>query len=417
VDAAEHAHEKWLPKTARRADAERARREIEAREFAIREGLESRPSTETLAEASARYLESIRGQRSWKDTEARWRLHILPVLGKEIVGQIRPTQIDAMLARLKKQGLSQQTRRHVLVTLGACYRWLKRDRVVRLNPVEEVQPIAVPPPTPVALTVEEVHAIARACLTDGMRRLVLAGFYTGMRPGELLGLVRGDVHLEDPPHIRVERTLGSATTKTGRSRVVPLSSPAVAVFAEALKAAPGQHLFLNGAGTPMDVREANKAFKRAVRRAVAECPSLAAGWLVRCRRKGCGFREERTTWEPEARCPRCSMKLWPTARIREHVSLKTLRSSAGTRMYECEGLQAASDLLGHADLETTKRHYIHLQAKLDRLAAAINRAFPGPPIHERPPPSPERPKDGPPSQEQDTEPVTKPGIRQSGETI
>lgn len=405
VDASGRPREKVLPETVRRgAEALRLAHELQAREFAVREGLQVKPSTETLNEASTRYLEAIRAQRSWKDTEARWRNHILPTLGKVLVGQLRPTQVQALLAKLEKAGLSQQTRRHVLVTLGACYRWLKRDRVVSLNPVDEVEPIPVPEPTPVALTEDEVQSIARAALHEGMRRLVLAGFYTGMRPGEVLGMVRGDVHLEPPPHIRVERTLGSKTTKTGRSRVVPLSPPAAALFAELLRHVPGPRPFLNKAGEPMQVREANKMFKRAVRRAVADCQSLAAGWLVRCRRKGCGFSEERATWAKGERCPRCSFTLWPTARLRPHVSLKTLRSSAGTHIYERVGLEAASQFLGHARQSTTERSYV--AKKHAGLIEAVNRAFPGPPIHQREPqPSPERPKDGQPSQEQDTEPV------------
>lgn len=407
VDASGRPREKVLPETVRReAAALHLAHELQALQFAVREGLQSRPSTETLKDASARYLEAIRAQRSWADTEARWRNHILPVLGAVLVGQLRPTQVQALLAKIEKAGLSQQTRRHVLVTLGACYRWLKRDRVVSLNPVDEVEPIPVPEPTPVALTEDEVQSIARAAPHDGMRRLVLAGFYTGMRPGELLGLVRGDVHLEPPPHIRVERTQGSKTTKTGRSRLVPLSPPAAALFAEILRDVPGPPLFLNKAGQPMQVREANKMFKRAVRRAVADCPSLASGWLVRCRRKGCGFSEERATWAKGERCPRCSFTLWPTARLRPHVhvSLKTLRSSAGTQMYERVGLEAASQFLGHARQSTTERSYV--EKKHAGLIEAVNRAFPGPPIHQRElQPSPERPNDGPPSPEPDTEPA------------
>lgn len=59
---------------------------------------------------------------------------------------------------LEEAGLSQQTRRHVLITLGACYRWLKKDRVVSLNPVDEVEPIPVPEPTPAGL----IDAVNRA---------------------------------------------------------------------------------------------------------------------------------------------------------------------------------------------------------------------------------------------------------------
>ena len=70
--------------------------------------------------ATARWhLEAILGHRSWASIESRWRLHILPALGKVPCQQLRPTQVEAMLSALKNDGYAQQQCRHVRATLSA----------------------------------------------------------------------------------------------------------------------------------------------------------------------------------------------------------------------------------------------------------------------------------------------------------
>lgn len=332
----------------------------------IKLGLDVLPSTETVADASARFLEEIRHRRSYASIEGRWRLHIIPKLGKCVVSQVKPTQVEGVLNGLKDKGYSQQTRRHVRVTLGAFYRWLIRNGAVASSPVSKTDPIPVPEGAPKALTEEEVRRVAEAATFPGLKHLVLLGFYTGARPGELLAATWKVVDFEART-LRIRNTLGSETTKTGVARGAALPAPALELLAEMKRSARGQFLFLNADGNPMQLRQAARAFKTAVKRA-----GLVRGYEVVCRRKGCGFREAREESTGGA-CPKCRFKLYVRA-LPAKVSLKDLRSTSVTQIVERTGsLHVAAAQAGHASVKTTERHYVEKRQAF--LSDAINRAF------------------------------------------
>ena len=96
--------------------------------------------------------------------------------------------------------------------------------------------------------------LAAAPATNGSRICVALAIETGMRRGELLGLLWDNVDLE-------RRTAFLPVTKNGESRGVPLSSRAVAVL-RGLPAASNGRVF--GELTPLALR---LSFNRATRRA------------------------------------------------------------------------------------------------------------------------------------------------------
>lgn len=361
-------HELAMPKGALKAEAERFRIDISLRELRIQEGLQARPSTEALVRAAARYLEAIRGHRSWASIESRWRLHILPALGKVPHQQLRPTQIEALLASLRKDGYSQQQCRHVRTTLSAFYSWMRKDAAVDVNPVDRVEAIPVPKGKPKALALEQVLAVADAATFPGLRYLVLLAYYSGARPGELLALRKPDVVLTPPAHFRIERTLGSATTKTGKGRVAYLPRAAVALLQDLMHTVPREHLFLNAAGQPMKPRQVARAFKTAVKRA-----GLVSHWEAVCRRNGCGFKAPRKPEDGE-RCA-CGFLLFAKA-YPMNLSPKDLRSSSATRLASRlpDGLRVAQHHLGHGSLRTTEGSYV-APPEANPQAEAVERAF------------------------------------------
>jgi len=360
-------HEAALPdNTSGKAAAQRLAQQLEEREWSVKEGLRAAPSTETISGASVRYLEAIRHHRSLNSIEGRWRLHILPALGEVPIGQLRPTQVEALLSKLNDDGYSQQTRRHVRVTLSAFYEWLRKDRAVERNPVEEVDTIPVPKGSPKALTEDEVLAVAAAASFPGLRHLILLAFYTAARPGELLALRKPDVSFEDA-QLHIEHTVGSDTTKTGKARVAFLPAPALVVLEDIFRTVPGEYLFLNAVGNPMQLREAARAFKTAVKRA-----GLVRGWEAVCRRASCRNVAARRPTDGE-RCPRCSFVLYARA-LPADVSLKDLRSTSITQIIEQTGsVAAAQEQAGHASESTTQRHYRAVRKPY--VADAVNRAF------------------------------------------
>jgi integrase len=321
---------------------------LELREKQVALGLQVAPSNEPLESAAKRYLEAIRHHRSFVSIEGRWRLHLLPTLGNVPVSQLRPTQVEELLAKLRDEGYSQQSQRHVCTTLSACYEWLIKDGVVSVNPVSRVDVPPVPRKKPMALSPEQVRAIARAASFRGLRDYVLLSFYTAWRPGEGLQLKKADVELA-AGIIRLDRK------KVGKEGVAFLPPPAVDLAARILREVPGEHLFLNAAGEPLKHRQLARAFKTAVKRA-----GLVERYEAVCRRKGCGLVDTRRP-SPGEKCGRCGFTLMERAVPLEGVSLKTLRTSALTLLASRggrEGTYAAQFQAGHASRSTTERHYV-----------------------------------------------------------
>ena len=361
-----------LPKGISKADAKRLLDDFNVRRWSEEQGLTVAPSTATVAEAAKRYLHEIRHQKSCASTEGRWRLHILPKLGKCVVSRVLPTQVEGVLSALRDEGYSQQTRRHVRVTLGAFYEWLLRNGAVATSPVSKVDQIPVPEGKPIALTREQVEALAAATF-PGLSDLVHAYFWTSVRPGELLALGAEDVDLA-AQELHISKTVGSDTTKTGKERVVVLPDEALPLFTRLVAAAQKAKrsaLFLNAAGLPIKGRQANRALQTAAARA-----GLVEGWEAYCRNyrpTRCTYKEPRKP-APGEKCPRCGFKLDARA-IPMKLSLKALRSSSITHAVEKTGDRSAVAANAGHDVKTLERHY--LKNRSPHMLAVMNRAFPG----------------------------------------
>lgn len=361
-----------LPAAVRaKPEAIRLAHELELRDFRIANGLSAAPSAETIAEAWERYRAVIQEkQRSFTTTAGRWKKWILPALGDVPVQQLRPVQVEDLLSEMAKAGTSQMLRRHVCTTLSAFYEYLRRkERSVLENPLRSVDVPPVPKAKKVALTPEQVLAIARAATFRGMRDYILFLYCTEARAGEGRNARKTDVDFSESA-IHLDRT------KVGKEGVAVLPAPAVALLLKIFREVPGEYLFLNATGTgPLEKRAADRAFKTAVARA-----GLVERWEAVCRRKGCGLVDSRKPAEGET-CGRCGFTLMARAVPKRGISLKTLRTSAvtlvATRGGEA-GLYAAKEQAGHGSDRTTQDHYV---AKVSEVVRhAVEQAYSGLPI-------------------------------------
>ncbi len=216
----------------------------------------------SVADLAENYLQVRRGQvsvRAWESDESALRVHILPAFGKKPTGSVNRLQIERFLADLASSR-SIGTAARVRTTLRGLFDYAVRARVIRDSPAAAVRmPRPDAPSTGVEVhpfTLDELLA-----LVDGHRErageladvtLVLA--MTGLRFGELRGLRVRDVTRVPYPALVVSRSLPQSgrtgkiiersTTKSGRSRVVPLLSLALPVVESRLASrAPGDLLF------------------------------------------------------------------------------------------------------------------------------------------------------------------------------
>lgn len=205
----------------------------------------------TVSELAAEYSEARASQvsvRAWESDESALRVHILPRFGKMPVSSVTPVQIDRFLSDVATTR-SVRTAAKIRTTVRGLFRFAVRTRRVRTSPAADV---ALPRPDsrtgkvvefepftlPVLMAVVESQRPTAGRYAD--LSLVLA--LTGVRMGELRGLrVRDVVDVPYPAFVvrrslpqsgRNGRIIERSTTKSGRTRVVPLSELVQPVVAE-----------------------------------------------------------------------------------------------------------------------------------------------------------------------------------------
>jgi integrase len=165
-----------------------------------------------------------------------WDRYVLPRLGGFELRRLTPAVIESFQAELRREGVGEPT---ILKTLTLLQGMLQRAVVWGRIPSNPVAPIRKPAQKrtrtvkPIAPpTVEEIRRrfLARRRLRDATLVSVLA--YAGLRPGEALALLWGDIGERT---ILVDRAvaLGDVKgTKTGKRRSVRLLAPLAADLAE-----------------------------------------------------------------------------------------------------------------------------------------------------------------------------------------
>jgi integrase len=224
------------------------------------------------------------------------------------------------------------------------------------------------------LRAEEVSVLLPH-VPEEWRGVVAAALYTGMRKGELFGLRKCDVDLENGS-ILVARSYDRDTTKGGHADALPIAAPLVPYLAAAMRS-PGELAFPWPDGR-MRTREADP--QKVLRSALARAGLVQAyeHTCRRCRARGSPHVERHADPAPR-RCPACGMLLWPRA-IPRPLRFHDLRHTTATLL-----LRAGVDthrvqrIMRHRDVRTTLATYGHLDVEDLRAAVAALPAHVAPP--------------------------------------
>ena len=134
------------------------------------------------------------------------RLHIEPTLGKTRLAKLSPGDIQALMNRKLKEGLSPASVRHMHAVirraLGQAYKW----ELVPRNVATLVRPPRVSRYEARTLSSEEAAAFLEAIKGDRLEALYIVAVALGLRRGEALALRWQDVGLEAGT-LRVSHTL------------------------------------------------------------------------------------------------------------------------------------------------------------------------------------------------------------------
>jgi integrase len=214
------------------------------------------------------------------------RLHIAPELGRLELGKLSAQQVQSLLRKKERAGLSSRTVSHIRGVLRTALNDGVRLGVVVRNVALLTDPPRHRAPEREPLTAQEARALLAAADGDRIAALYRLALTLGLRRGELLGLRWQDLDLETAT-LRVARSLqriGGAIVlkepKTERSRRT-LSLPTSAVVglkahrdrqAWERKAAGARWresgmVFTTSIGTLIDPDRLTKEYKALLRRA------------------------------------------------------------------------------------------------------------------------------------------------------
>lgn len=196
------------------------KKDAEAREAEIRRRLNSgsyvEPSRMTVAEYMAMWVESVQHQverNTYRGYEQRTGTHIVPDLGSVPLQKLSPIQIQRAETDWLKRGnrrnggpLDPQTVLHIHRCLHRAMGQAVRWRLISVNPVDGVEPPAVPHREQGYLTPEESERVVAVLVGDLYELPILVGLYCGLRPTEYLGLRWRDVDL-DAGELRVTQNV------------------------------------------------------------------------------------------------------------------------------------------------------------------------------------------------------------------
>ena len=157
------------------------------------------PSTLTVKQYLEYWLEHVKAQvapRTHASYSGNCYNHIIPYLGNIKLAKLQPIQAQKFLTELGNTGLANSS-------ITAIHRIFKTalNQAVKLellprNPMEAVEKPRTPKTTMQVLNSEQVVELLQSAEGRQYHTLLLTAVYTGMRRGELLGLMWKDVDLE-----------------------------------------------------------------------------------------------------------------------------------------------------------------------------------------------------------------------------
>jgi integrase len=194
------------------------------------------PSHVTFGQACDEYMRYLRDDRQRKrstvaDARSTIKVHLLPALGESTpVEEITTADIDRLCARLLDGKRSHRTVQKTMILLHGVLSRAKRKGWLTTNPAENAEKVTVTRSAAFnVLTVEQVHAVARASDSDLLAAMTITAAFTGLRQGELLALRWRHVDFANRiVHVTANYVRGQEDTpKSHRARSVPLSDQAL----------------------------------------------------------------------------------------------------------------------------------------------------------------------------------------------
>lgn len=318
-----------------------------------------------FGELAGEWLKRLR--RVGGSANERRHLAHLAALHRLREGELTAALIDAELIKLERAGelgpasLNKLRSTGKLVIDDAQANGLWKG----FNPFDHVKRRRVPKKSYTRLTLEELECAFEKLRPD-RRRMARVSLFTGVRPGELLGLKKCDVDLVRG-WLNVHRSHERDETKTGTPRMVPIPNAVIEDLRIAMQLSHTELVFPRDDGT----RQRRDTKLARILRHGLRLAGICSSWRYACRKRGCGFKDELDHREVGRRCPTCSWTLHEIG-VPKHFTYYDLRHAASTLHREAGGDALAVKIsLGHARRDVNDDVYTHLSD--EKLKAEMNR--------------------------------------------
>ncbi|MCI9026612.1 MAG: tyrosine-type recombinase/integrase [Lawsonibacter sp.] len=205
------------------------------------------------------YLESVEAACStshYNQQEQLCRLHILPIIGRKKVAKLTENDLQAVINRGYKDGLSKKTLGNLRSCLTAMIKYARRSKYTDLRPEDLVIPASAKRSNKEILSPEDVKKLFEISTTlwrnkeipDWLIHAYRVQVLTGLRPGELIGLRWDDIR-DGVIHVRRSVNIYGETT-AGKNENAIRSIVVSSLVATELKA---QRQQLVDAGYPLEL--------------------------------------------------------------------------------------------------------------------------------------------------------------------
>lgn len=271
------------------------------------------------------------------------RTHLIPALGGKPLGGLVKSDLEALLGRLKRKGLSQSSIKQCYLVLRMTLTSAVADGLIASNPAAKITTPQVDREEADFLTPVQSRALLAALGDLRYADAVRLALATGMRRGEVAGLKWSDVDLRKG-QLRVRRTLNRidgelvcSTPKTEKSRrTVPLTAATVTML------------------------KSHRA-AQAAERLVAGDRWVDEDWVFATAFGGCTDPRLSVLRTVEIAAKRA---VWVDDEGVEHTGLTAsahaLRHAAGSAMVDAgASLPTVRDILGHSSVAITGDIYSH----------------------------------------------------------
>lgn len=235
----------------------------------------------------------VDGRAGSDNTRAHYRqivaVHLSPGLGRIRLAALTAGQVDTFLASKAEQGLSRTYISRMRTTLADALRHAERRGLVARNAAElAVMPRTTAEPADRTVTADDARALLRAARGERLEALIVVGLTTGLRPGELTGLLWSDLDL-DAGTLRVSGAMkrgpdgkvarGDVKRATSGRRTIALPPSTVTALREHRRRQAAERLaagslwvdhdlvFASEVGTPLDPSNVRRTFQRVAKRA------------------------------------------------------------------------------------------------------------------------------------------------------